>query len=166
MLYLPYLEIFKMKTLGKTITRHFFIDENGYQKLRKRWSEIFNSPERSKLEGYHHLLYLAFLGKDWTRGFKYSATSKKNPNGAIKALKDALSALGSKYQPINETPLFKGIIRSGASEILKSLLPKEYNAETEPYIKHVVINNAEQETPPIKKNTFLEWFKDKIQENA
>lgn len=56
-----------MKTLNKTITSHFFNDQESYNKLHQRWSQIVNSEEGKTLTSSHFLIYAILRGKDWRK---------------------------------------------------------------------------------------------------
>lgn len=54
----------KRSLLRKDVTKTFFIAEDGYIQLEKRWKEMINSSERQKLNAEHNFLYQALRGKD------------------------------------------------------------------------------------------------------
>lgn len=87
-----------MNTLNKTITRHFFIDDEGYNKLVESWSRFSNDPElRKTLSAEHYLAYAILRGKDWRKAFTPITNSVKLANGQTptQALRAAVYRLKS-----------------------------------------------------------------------
>ena len=81
-----------MNTLSKKLTARFFLNSEGYQMLRDRWSKLMNSPEKVNLAPEHHLLYHVLIGKDWRKAFTMMTNINKcacqgtNNSGRAKAL--------------------------------------------------------------------------------
>lgn len=57
-----------MRTLPRKITRNFYKDSTGFDKLESLWIELLKSPE-IELPVEYHLLYQILRGKDFTKGF-------------------------------------------------------------------------------------------------
>lgn len=81
-----------MNKLGKEITKRFFEEPTGYDKLEMEWrnqwrlDKSFDNPEgkagwSSKLRPVHFFLYLAIRGKDWRKGFEPITNAVKLVNG-------------------------------------------------------------------------------------
>lgn len=68
-----------MKTLGKKITQRFFLVEDGFSLMRKRWSELVNTghkPSSTEL-----LLYMILRGRDYRKAFSPVTNETKLFNG-------------------------------------------------------------------------------------
>lgn len=93
-----------MNTLSKHIMRHFFCDEEDYQRLQARMSALIHEDrrraavvrkarkhdsgidlatvDRPTLTAAHHLLYLILRGKDWRKAFAPVTRPSMLANGA------------------------------------------------------------------------------------
>ena len=110
-----------MNTLNKEITAKFFKNEEGYEKLQQRWSELVNNPETNKqLKAEHHLLYAVLRGKDWRKGFTEATNQRKLDNGYRPdyAIREALYRFRNYDQSLLKP--FEGIIdKKGLDEARK-----------------------------------------------
>lgn len=71
-----------MKTLSKKITATFFNNEDDYAKLKAHWGQLMQDKElRKQLKAEHHIIYLALMGKDWTKMFTPTTNKTKLANG-------------------------------------------------------------------------------------
>lgn len=68
------------RTLSKSITSNFYLDDNGYQVLKERWSKLVNSDETHNLTSGHFALYAILRGKDWRKGFTKPNTIEAKSN--------------------------------------------------------------------------------------
>ncbi len=130
-----------MKTLGKRVTKRFFLDqENGFQQLRKRWSELL--AERTKLDSVDHLIYLAIMGKDIRKGFGETTNGIKLCNGqkSDQGLRQALRTLRTAimYSAVHRrlNRLFPDILNVDEVIVMLNNLPKLSHSnllKVEPY---------------------------------
>lgn len=131
-----------MKTLGKNTTRNFYINEDGYDRIRAIWSGI-------KDKGHHptaaeHLLYMAVIGRDFRKAFTPITNFVKITNGLapLFGAKKALETVQHWLQCIAKdgawwnTPFLQAIrdeLRPEFAEHLLGLLPANSDVFTEGY---------------------------------
>ena len=72
-----------MNTLPRAIAAQILNDSETYAALRAHWSGLIQSDRKHALTVAHHLLYLAFLGKDWRKAFTPPTNRRKLENGAF-----------------------------------------------------------------------------------
>jgi hypothetical protein len=95
-----------MNTLSKYITRHFFRDRDGYNRLQAHMNGLMHEDrrraavvrkarkhdngidpatvEKPRLTAAHHLLYLVLRGKDWRKAFAPITRPSTLANGATR----------------------------------------------------------------------------------
>ena len=114
-----------MNTLSRATTAQWFTDTTAYDALRAHWRALLCSDRKHELDGAHHLLYLALLGKDWRKGFTPPSNPRKLANGALAgwALFRALRTLHSEVaEPALLAP-FEGLVTPQMLQQLRQLLP-------------------------------------------
>lgn len=68
-----------MKTLPKTETKKFFINDTCYEQMVSNFKTLASDPEKRKtLKSYDYFLYSLLRGKDWTKCF--AKTLHRDPN--------------------------------------------------------------------------------------
>jgi hypothetical protein len=114
-----------MNTLSRAITAQFFPDSNSYNALRKHWSDLISSKHGHELKAMHHLLYLAFIGRDWRKGFTPPTNQRKLENGAFEGwiMFRALQAIHLKFKQDELLLPFGGLITPAMLETLRKHLP-------------------------------------------
>lgn len=86
-----------MNTLGKEITRSFYMSENGFNELQERWAILFqDKAEREKLTSIHFLVYAILRGKDYRKCYTSSVYTMRCDVHRLKGLHDALSRIGNQ----------------------------------------------------------------------
>lgn len=104
-----------MRTIGKKITQSFFLNEDGFFALKKRWKERLVQDVKNKLEFKNlqrkgdyweacvlsrtfltsgdHLAYAMLRGRDFTKGFasKYGVDDARNNGCDLEVYKDILT---------------------------------------------------------------------------
>lgn len=110
--------------------------------IRRRWSELINSERRHDLKAYHHLLYLAILGKDWRRAFTpiKRETKLKNGRRPYEAATYALSILRTSYLQQEWIALFNNLLTEETLDVVRARLPKatsdmDYELPNSPYVE-------------------------------
>lgn len=120
-----------MKTLGKSITQRFFLVEDGYSLMRKRWSELVNGDH--KPSSRELLLYMILRGRDYRKAFSPVTNGTKLFNGQNpdQGLNSAMSGLRRKKdleELVNR--LFKDIVDHGAVQDMIRFLPNSTREES------------------------------------
>lgn len=92
-----------MKTLSKKVTSYVFGSDDGFKRLQEHWSSLMNSDRKAECGPEHHALYLALLGKDYTKGFSPVTNERKLIDGGMKvhpmfSLDKVLQMIQSEYQ--------------------------------------------------------------------
>ena len=116
-----------MRTLGKEITKTFFETEDGYQRLKKYWSNLMQDHKaRKSIKAEHHLLYLALIGKDWTKGFTSPINKNKINNGYRSSSRTTPDKAFSIWRYWwNKPSVFDGIIDENSIKKLKQYIRDE-----------------------------------------
>jgi hypothetical protein len=115
----------KMNTLSKAVTARFFPTENSYNTIRNQWRVLVNSEHRHELTTYHHLFYLALLGKDWRKAFTPPSNRRKLENGAFLGW-SMFRALQALHNPLREQELlapWAGFVTHEMLQALRTFLP-------------------------------------------
>ena len=112
-----------VNTLPREITRRFFAEEDGFQRLQAHWRALVNSPARHELTAAHFLLYQALRGKDWRRAFGPVSNARKLANGYVWGRDVALRVLPSSWRRDRLLAPFAGLVTSEAVDQLVALLP-------------------------------------------
>lgn len=124
-----------MNTLGKAITRQFFVYEAGYDALQNNWKD--NWEERKDiLSATHFFLYQAFRGKDWRKSFTAATNENKLNNG---------------YHPMHKV---REIIRQ-LRFIADSPRPEVYSYIIEPFGPEVTVYSIKQLVKYLPKEDLL-----------
>jgi hypothetical protein len=118
-----------MKTLGKEITKTFFNDPEGFEKLNYLASAI--GQNRMPLTPAQFLVMNAARGHDWTKSFAVPSNSKQIENGSLNnwPLVKALNFIHDMAELPNQTAVielflnpFCGVLtRRGLTELAKHL---------------------------------------------
>lgn len=123
-----------MKTLGKSITRHFFVNpETGWDDLKARWKEMqtfFADPmveanaseEAPPNRAALNLIYMAVRGRDYRKAFTPITNEKKLANGAA-ADWGYRKAYACMCNP-NLWKFFDGILTDTAMDAIRGVIPK------------------------------------------
>ena len=114
-----------MNTLPRAIAAQILNDSETYAALRAHWSGLIQSDRKHDLTVAHHLLYLAFLGKDWRKAFTPPTNRRKLENGAFEGwvLFRALRAIHSVVASPELLAPFDGIVTPEMVGRIRSLLP-------------------------------------------
>ncbi|MBI5931318.1 MAG: hypothetical protein HY862_18570 [Chloroflexi bacterium] len=114
-----------MNTLSKATTVQIFPDDFTYHDIRKRWSELMRSAEKHNLWAAHHLLYLALMGKDWRKSFRFFTNQHKLDNGAfhVWGLFRATSALHMASREEELLAPFNGLVTPVMLQQIRQLIP-------------------------------------------
>jgi hypothetical protein len=114
-----------MNTLSRTITARFFPNSDSYNAFRQHWSVLINSERRHELSAVHHLLYLAFSGKDWRKAFTLPTNQRKLENGAFVgwAMFRALQLMHNKFADSELIAPFDGFVTPQMLEELRNIFP-------------------------------------------
>lgn len=117
-----------MKTLGKKITKDFFITENSWKDIQKDWARELQA-KNSMLENPGvHLLYNALRGKDYRKGFTATSNRKKIVNGQYRDLGLMRAIRSARLESTKEAMMFMfgdNISREGLENLISMLPPEE-----------------------------------------
>jgi hypothetical protein len=127
-----------MNTLSRTITSRFFPNSDSYNAFRQHWSALINSDHRHELSAVHHLLYLAFSGKDWRKAFTPPTNKRKLENGAFMGwtMFRALQLMHNKFVDAELIAPFDGFVNSQMLKELRNIFPviNPYGFEVEQFL--------------------------------
>lgn len=130
-----------MKTLGKKVTAFVFGSEEGYKQLKQHWSTLMQSERKHELGPEHHVLYLALLGKDFTKGFTPVTNPKKLDNGMrqhpLLSLDKSLYTLQTRHAIKELIAPFGGIVSVEMVQRLQPLV-KGFSCKGDNYIDAAV----------------------------
>ena len=127
-----------MKTLNKKHTSQLFTTPDGYDTLKKRWSNLVNDPNAKPLSGADYLWYLILRGKDYHKAF---FPGKKMEHYNIpQGLYDALMSY-SFQKRLQFDSIFGDILVEDWRALISQIIPSCYTGnhyESEPYITEQV----------------------------
>jgi hypothetical protein len=138
-----------MKTLGKEITKRFFKDDGGFDKLQAYWGRQWQNEQwREQLEPIHYFLYSALRGKDWKKGFTPITNAVKLTNG-----QRPMQVVERIYQQLDRIILndekewveqyFGGCITVDSLRQLRKLLPdRRYVLGASAYVQAIPVDQA------------------------
>lgn len=114
-----------MNTLSRAMTARIFPNIETYYALRTHWSRLVNSDRKHGLSAAHHLLYLAFLGKDWRKAFSPVTNSRKLANGGFFGWKLLKAIPSLHYQSCQDELLapFDGLVSPEMLAKIRELIP-------------------------------------------